>query len=109
MGRSKKSISQRQEERRILDEYHKMVTEESLEPLYRSFLEWKEGTLPYHELTEHIHQFHKRNQEIYKEFNYTEWDVLVLYAKMKLGRLSDEDYDQYGSILERWKYDRQVD
>lgn len=102
MGR--KSKLQRQEEREILDEYHRIVTEEALEPLFKSFLEWRQGELPYYELTEHIHQFHKRNQDIYKEFNYTERDVLVLYAKMKLGRLSHEDISQYGRLLDRWGY-----
>lgn len=108
MERSTKSKLQRQEERQIIEEYHKMVTEEALESLWESFVAWKEGTLPYDELTERIHQFHKRNQEIYKEFNHTERDLLVLYAKMKLGRLSDQDYDQYGAILERWKYDEEL-
>ena len=104
MGKTKKSKLQRQEERQILDEYHKMVTQEALEPLFQSFLDWKQGTLPYYELTERIHLFHKRNQEIYKEFNYTERNELVLYAKMKLGRLTDEDVIQHRWILERWGY-----
>lgn len=39
----------RQEERKLLDEYHKIVTEEALEPLYQSFLVWKQGGLPYFE------------------------------------------------------------
>ena len=84
MSTKSESKLQRQEEQEILDEYHKMVTEEALEPLYKLFLEWKQGTLPYYNLTEHIHLFHKRNQEIFKEFNYGERDELVLYAKMKL-------------------------
>lgn len=104
MGKTKKSKLQRQEERQILDEYYKMVTQEALEPLFQSFLDWKQGTLPYYELTERIHLFHKRNQEIYKEFNYTERNELVLYAKMKLGRLTDEDVIQHRWILERWGY-----
>jgi hypothetical protein len=62
---------ERQLEREILDEYHKMVTEQAIEPLFHSFSEWKQGTLPYYELTELIHLFHKKNQEIYKEFEYT--------------------------------------
>lgn len=101
---SRKQKSNHQGEREILDAYHKLVTEEGLEPLFRLFLEWKEGTLPYYELTEHIHDFHKRNQEIYKEFNYTEREELVLYAKMKLGRLSEEDIHRYGRLLETWGY-----
>jgi hypothetical protein len=39
-----------------------------LKPLYHSFMEWKQGTFPYFEQTERIHLFHKKNQEIYKEF-----------------------------------------
>lgn len=99
-----KSKQQRQEEREILDEYHKMVTEDALEPLYEIFLEWKKGNLPYNELTEEIHLFHKKNQEIYKDFNYSERTDLLLYAKMKLGRLNDEDIADYGWILQRWGY-----
>lgn len=29
----------RQQEREIIDEYHKLVTEQALEPMYQSFLE----------------------------------------------------------------------
>jgi hypothetical protein len=81
----------RQQERELIEEYHKLVTEEALNPLYQSFLEWKSGTLPYFELTELIHVFHKKNQEIFKDFNYTDPKDLLLLAKMKLGRLSEED------------------
>jgi hypothetical protein len=52
----------KQQERELLDEYHKLETEQALEPLYQSFMEWKQGTLPYFELTELIHLFHKKNQ-----------------------------------------------
>lgn len=104
MSNKAKSKKQRQEERDILDDYHKLVTEEALEPLYNLFVQWKEGTLPYNELTEHIHVFHKRNQEIFKEFNYGPQGDLLLYAKLKLGRLTDEDIEQYGWLLERWGY-----
>lgn len=92
----------KQQERELLDEYHKMVTEQALEPLYQSFLEWKQGTLPYFELTERIHLFHKKNQEIYKDFEYTGRRELVLLAKMKLGKLTDEDISENGWLLERW-------
>jgi hypothetical protein len=61
----------RQQEREIIEEYHKMVTEEALEPLYQSFLEWK---------------------------------LLLLLAKMKLGRLSEKDIADNKRILERWGY-----
>ena len=52
MGGEKKSKQQRQEERRILDDYHQLVTEEALEPLFQDFLKWKQGALPYQELTQ---------------------------------------------------------
>lgn len=101
---SKKSKAERQQEREILDAYHQKVTEEALEPLYESFQQWKQGTLPYYELTERIHQFHKRNQEIYKEFEYTNRHELLLYAKMKLGRLSEQDVREHHWLLEHWGY-----
>jgi hypothetical protein len=96
---------ERQQERELIDEYHKLVTEQALEPLYQSFLEWKQGTVPYFELTERIHLFHKKNQEIYKEFEYTSRNELVLLAKMKLGRLDENDIAEYGWLLERWGYE----
>jgi hypothetical protein len=95
----------RQQEREIIDEYHKMVTEEALEPLYQSFLNWKSGSLAYLELTELIHEFHKKNQEIYKDFNYTNREMLLLLAKMKIGRLSEKDIADNKRILERWGYE----
>jgi hypothetical protein len=99
-----KSKLKRQKEREILDEYHKMITEQALEPLFQSFLEWKQGTLPFSDLTELIHLFHNKNQEIYKEFAYTPRNELLLYAKLKLGRLSEEDVIENRWILERWGY-----
>lgn len=71
----------RHQEREIIDEYHKLVTEQALEPLYQSFLEWKSGILPHFELTEQIHLFHKKNQEIYKDFTYTDYKDLHLVAR----------------------------
>lgn len=94
----------RQQERELIDDHHKVVTEEALEPLYQSFMDWKQGTLPYYELTELIHVIHKKNQEIYKDLNYTERSELVLYAKFKMGRLSGEDVVEYKWLLERWGY-----
>ncbi|KRE61939.1 hypothetical protein [Paenibacillus sp. Soil750] len=95
----------RQLEREIIDEYHKLETEQALEPLYHFFLEWKSGTLPYFELTELIHLFHKKNQEIYKDFTYTDNKDLLLLAKMKLGRLSEDDIRENKRLLEFWGYD----
>ncbi|NRF95592.1 hypothetical protein HQN89_32665 [Paenibacillus frigoriresistens] len=95
----------RHQEREIIDEYHKLVTEQALEPLYQSFLEWKSGTLPYFELTELIHLFHKKNQEIYKDFKYPDYKDLLLVAKMKLGRLYEEDNKENKRLLEFWGYE----
>jgi hypothetical protein len=95
----------RQQEREIIDEYHKLVTEQALEPLYQSFLEWKSGTLPYFELTEIIHLFHKKNQEIYKDFTHTENKNLLLLAKMELGRLTEDDIKENKRLLEFWGYE----
>jgi hypothetical protein len=97
----------RQQEREIIDEYHKWVTEHALEPLYQSFLEWKSGALSYFELTELIHLFHKKNQEIYKDFEYTDRKVLLLLAKMKLGRLTEDDIIENKWLLERWGHEDQ--
>jgi hypothetical protein len=41
MTKKLKSKTQREQERQLLDEYHKMV--EALEPLYQLFLQWKQG------------------------------------------------------------------
>ncbi|MBP1995473.1 hypothetical protein [Paenibacillus eucommiae] len=95
----------RQKEREIIDEYHKLVTEEALEPLYQSFLEWKSGALPYFELTELIHLFHKKNQGIYKDFEYTGGNRLILLAKMKLGRLTEKDIIENERLLELLGYE----
>jgi hypothetical protein len=95
----------RQQERETIDEYHKLVTEQALEPLYQSFLEWKSGALPYFELSELIHGFHKKNQEIYKDFTYTDHKDLLLLAKMKLDRLTEEDIIDNKWLLERWGYE----
>jgi hypothetical protein len=95
----------RQQEREIIDEYHRLVTEQALEPLYQSFLEWKSGAVPYFELTELIHLFHKKNQEVYKDFEYIERKELLLLAKMKLDRLTEEDIIENKWLLERWGYD----
>ncbi|MDF2964013.1 MAG: hypothetical protein K0S39_5748 [Paenibacillus sp.] len=95
----------RQQEREIIDEYHKLVTEQALEPLYQAFLEWKLGKLSYFELTELIHLFHKKNQEIYKDFEYVGRKELLLLAKMKLGRLTEEDIIENKWLLERWGYE----
>ena len=40
--------------------------------------------IPYDELTERIHQFHKKSQEIYKQFEYIDRQELLLSVKIKL-------------------------
>lgn len=95
----------RQQEREIIDEYHKLVTEQALESLYQSFLDWKSETLSYFELTELIHLFHKKNQEIYKDFTYSDNKNLLLLAKMKLDRLTNDDIKENKRLLEFWGYE----
>jgi hypothetical protein len=55
----KKSKEERRRDREIVELNHKKLTEDELQPLYEKFTEWHSGNLPYFELTEHIHQFHK--------------------------------------------------
>ncbi|NOU92568.1 hypothetical protein GC093_04890 [Paenibacillus sp. LMG 31456] len=98
------SKQKKQQERELLDEYHKLVTEQALDPLYQAFLDWKQATLPYYDLTERIHLFHKKNQDIYKDFEYTGRKELVLLAKLKLGRLTEEDILENKWLLEQWGY-----
>lgn len=61
--------------------------------------------MPYFELTELIHQFHKKNQEIYKDFTYTDRKELLLLAKMKLGRLTEDDIIENKWLMERYGYE----
>jgi len=61
----KKSKQERQRDREILNRYHQYVTETELEILNSQFKQWEAGDLAYDDLTEFIHQFHKKNQEIY--------------------------------------------
>ncbi|WP_332628567.1 hypothetical protein [Halalkalibacter flavus] len=85
MSYSKKSKEQRKREKEILHLYHKKLTEDELDPLYESFVKWKKGELPYDELTEYIHEFHKKNQKIWSWFNYgpSEKDFMLMQAKKK--------------------------
>ncbi|MEH7096508.1 hypothetical protein [Neobacillus vireti] len=55
MGKSKKTKEERKRDRYIVERFHQKLTEDSLEPLYKAFLDWKKGILPYYELTEKIH------------------------------------------------------
>ena len=49
--------------------------------------------------------FHKKNQEIYKDFTYTDHKELILLAKMKMGRLTEQDINDNKWLLERWGYE----
>ncbi len=98
----KKSKEERQRDRRILDLYHKHMTEKELEPLFDQFKQWKSGELPYFELTEFIHQFHKKNQEIYKTFHYYDDEHLVFRAKKELNMFNEKDLEN--EAYQRWMY-----
>lgn len=97
MVKRKKSKEERKRDREIVELYHKKITEDELEPLYENFIEWKSGNLPYDELTEDIHLFHKRNQDIWKMFNYNGWDdeLLIIQAKSELNMLTEEEKEMY--------------
>jgi hypothetical protein len=51
MSKQKKSKEERQRDRKKVERYHEKVSEDALEPLYKNFQEWKNGKLPYYELT----------------------------------------------------------
>lgn len=94
MTQRKKSKEERRREQEILDQYHQKLTEDKLELLFHDFLNWKQGELPYHELTECIHEFHKANQEIWKTFSYIDRAILLIYAKKELGILTSEELER---------------
>ncbi len=104
MRKPKKSKEERQRDRKIVDRYHQKVTEDALEPLFQHFLEWKNGQLPYYELTEKIHEFHKKNQQIWTMFNYNGSDneFLIFEAKKELDLLNDDDRIKYQHWLIEW-------
>lgn len=78
----KKSKAEQKRDREILDQYHKYLTEKELELLFQNFNQWKSGDLPYYDLTEFIHDFHKKNQEIWKTFNSSfDEEYLIFHAK----------------------------
>ena len=89
----KKSKEERKRDREIVELYHKKLTEDALLPLYKNFQQWKDGELPYYELTEQIHQFHKLNQTIWTKFNYAGWndDFLLLEAKREMNLVSEQE------------------
>ncbi|MBM7653499.1 hypothetical protein [Neobacillus cucumis] len=101
MGKSKKSKEERKRDRDIVEQYHQKLTEDLLETLYKDFLDWKKGSLPYYELTENIHEFHKKNQKIWSMFNLNGWDdnFLIFQAKKELNLLEEKDKEKYAIWL----------
>lgn len=101
MPQRKLTKEERQKNREIVNAYHKKVTEDELEKLYKHFAHWKNGELPYEELTDEIHEFHKLNQKIWSKFNYNGYNdfLLVLEAKKELGIFSEEEKKEYSYWL----------
>lgn len=97
MVKRKKSKDERKRDREIVELYHKKVTEDALETLFQNFMAWKKGELPYYELTERIHEFHKQNQKIWSTFNYYGWndETLIFRAKRDLNLLTEEEKECY--------------
>lgn len=95
--KKKMTKEERRVNKEILNSYHKIVTEDALLPLYQEFQRWTNGELPYYELTDKIHEFHKMNQVIWKKFNYLGVDdpFLLLEAKKKLGLLTEKEIEEY--------------
>jgi hypothetical protein len=104
MVKQKKSKEERQSDRQILDRYHEKVTEDALAPLYINCQEWKNGKLPYYELTEKIHEFYKINQKIWTKFNYAgvNDEFLIFQAKKELNLLNEEEKVNYQLWLKEW-------
>lgn len=63
MSKKKWSKAERQRNREIVGCYHKKVTEDELQHLFEDFMRWKNGEMPYYDLTDKIHEFHKLNQK----------------------------------------------
>ncbi|MDG5789354.1 hypothetical protein QA612_17985 [Evansella sp. AB-P1] len=96
----KKTKAERTKEREIIGQYHQKVTEDALDPLYQRFIEWKNGELPYYELTEHIHEFHKLNRKIWTKFNYNPDDSLLVFEEKKeLRLLTEEEKEEFKFFL----------
>ncbi|GGH80626.1 hypothetical protein JOD43_002542 [Pullulanibacillus pueri] len=60
MAKNKKSKAERRRDREILNLYHQKVTEDELRLLFENFRKWDRQELPYYELTDLIHEFHKK-------------------------------------------------
>ncbi|MFD3449024.1 hypothetical protein ACFDTO_31125 [Microbacteriaceae bacterium 4G12] len=91
----KKSKAERKRDLEIVNLYHKKLTEAELEKLSQSFLKWKEGKLPYYELTDLIHDFHKKNQKIWSMFHDSMNDeFLIFQAKKELNLFTEQDMEK---------------
>lgn len=102
MVKPQKSKEARRRDKEVVQKYHQKVTEEELEPLFKNFLEWKAGKMPYYELTECIHEFHKKNQKIWTMFNYngSNDEFLIFLAKRDLNLLTEEEKEKYKQLFE---------
>ncbi|WP_404454449.1 hypothetical protein LG329_05650 [Virgibacillus necropolis] len=97
----KKPKAERKRDREILDLYHKYLTELELEPLFHSFKQWETKDLPYYELTELIHEFHKKNQKIWSTFNGGFGrEYLIFRAKKELDMFNERDLKD--EVYQRW-------
>lgn len=99
MAKTKKSKEERKRDRVIIELYHQKVTEDALEPLFKNFQQWKSGDLPYYELTECIHEFHKVNQKIWTKFA-VGGNFLLFEAKRELQLLTEEEKEEYKYFLD---------
>lgn len=93
---------ERRAKKALLRRYHQKVTEDAFLPLYEDFQKWRNGELPYGELTEKIPEFHQLNQKIWTRFNYNgaKDHFLVIEAKNEFGLLSAEEKEEYAYWLE---------
>ena len=100
----KKTKEERKRDKEILDKYHQHLTEKELEPLFQRFNQWKSGELPYYELTELIHEFHKKNQKIWSTFTCTGFqrENLIFHAKRDLDMFNEKDL--HNELYQRWMH-----
>lgn len=100
----KKPKEERKRDIEILEKYHQHLTEKELEPLFQHFNQWKSGELAYYELTEFIHEFHKKNQKIWSTFNCTGLDRenLIFHAKRDLNMFNEKDLQN--ELYQRWMH-----
>ncbi|MDM5155140.1 hypothetical protein QUF88_15360 [Bacillus sp. DX1.1] len=97
----KKSKAERKRDLEIVNLYHKKLTEDALEKLSVKFVEWKEGELPYYELTEYIHEFQKKNKKIWSMFHDQNDEFLIFQAKKELSLFTEQDMEK--EHYKRWR------